>query len=466
MVFVILVVFVLLFPLPSSAQEAEGMIDLTDDVRAQIEIVRGRWLSGADQPAHRQVVLLQWLIELYDYVDDMDNVEVCYRQILAFFPYDVSTMNAYALFLFERRKDYDRAEKQLRDAAEWGKNTDARALDLGTTYQLMARVLQTKGNLDSSINYAKAALELLSEEASAGALRLLAESYLESGAYDDAADAYIKLITLDRALNHEDINTLQLFLHKTTKYNTGSVMDLIEAAVDEKKAMFRARIESEGGNVVSWPSDDGVVLEGTLRRAEGPGAVLFVTDLGRARSIYEPYEQLLFIDEITTMSVDLRGHGGSRTDSLLSYAELSPGNMERLTDDLVAGFRYLQKETGFSDDRIMIVAEGRGCVLAEKAMHQAALAAPVLYLSPYFRSRDLALKNAVAFHPEQPTLFVFSYEDIRAVESVEVFRSIKKLPSLKIKGLNDAGHGIDMLRRDTKALEFFQDWIGKTLGVR
>lgn len=466
MIRVLVILIVLLFPFASSSQQSGGLIDLEDEVRAQIETLRERWRSGLDQPAHQQVVLLQWLIELYSYVDELDHVEACYQQILAYFPYDVGTMNAYALFMIERRNDYERAEKQLLNAAEWGKNTDARALDLGTTFQLLARVELARGDHETAITHAQAALFLLSEENSADALRLLAEGYLLSEAYDAAADAYIKLITLERALNREDVNALQLFLHKTTGYGSGSVKQIIADAIAEHQALTRTRIQSEGGEVISCLSEDGVALEGTFRRAEGPGAVIFVTDLGGNRSVFAPYAQLLFIDKISTLSLDLRGHGGSRADSLPSFTELSPAHASRLTDDVVAGFRFIQKETGLDESQIMIVAAGRGCALVEKALHQASLTSPVLYLSPYFQSRDLALKNAISFHPELPTLVVFSAEDMRATQSLEIFKDIKELSSLTVKRLEDAGHGVDMLRRDVKALEFFQDWVGKNLGVR
>ena len=71
--------------------------------------------------------------------------------------------------------------------------------------------------------------------------------------------------------------------------------------------------------VVTVTTDDGVRLEGTLRRAQGPGAVLLVHDLGSRRSVYAPYAQLFFIDDLTTLSIDLRGHGNSRSDSLSSH---------------------------------------------------------------------------------------------------------------------------------------------------
>jgi tetratricopeptide (TPR) repeat protein len=466
MVLLLLLALSLFVAPPVCAQQTHGVIDLEKDVKAQIKQLESRLFFGQDEPAHEQVVWLQWLITLYDFVDQKDGVEACYEQILAYFPFDAATMNAYALFLIERRGDYERAEKQLRDAAEWGEHADVRSLDLGTTYELLARVELNQGDIESSIAHARKALELLDEESSAAALRILAESYLQSGAFDEAAEAYLKLIALERGINREDINALQLFVHRTTRYADGSISGLIADAIEGKKRRYRSRIESEGGKIVSFPTEDQVVLEGTLRRTDGDGAALFVPDLGTTRSVYTPYAQLLFIEEISTLSLDLRGHGGSRTDSLPSYTDLTPAHLGLLPTDVVAGFRYLQNETGLADGQIVIAAAGRSCAVVEKAVHQASLAAPVIYLSPTFQSRDRELTNAVFFHPHEPILVVYSAEDLQAMLSFELFSDVKEFSRLERKILTDAGHGIEMLRRDTHALEFFQEWIGKTLGVR
>ena len=125
---------------PVSGQQKYGLLDLEADVRTQIDDLEPRLFHDLDAPAHKQVVMLQWLIELYDYIDEKDEVEACYQKILSFFSSDVGTLNAYAIYLIERRGDYEKAEKQLLEAAHVGGYLDVRALDLGTTYELLARV--------------------------------------------------------------------------------------------------------------------------------------------------------------------------------------------------------------------------------------------------------------------------------------------------------------------------------------
>jgi hypothetical protein len=137
-----------------------------------------------------------------------------------------------------------------------------------------------------------------------------------------------------------------------------------------------------------------------------------------------------------------------------------------LASDIVAGFRFLKNETQLEDGQIAIVAEGQASALVEKAIHDAHLIAPVVHLSPSFEKQDVELMNAVAFHPDQPLLVVFSAEDLQVMISVDLLRNVKEFTQLDLKMLSDAGHGVDMLRRDEKALEFFQEWVGKTLGVR
>jgi len=447
------------------SQTTGGVIDLRADAAVQIEQIESILEDPRDMPAPNQVVFLRWLIELYEFVGETDKVEPCYRRILSFYPYDVGTLNAYARFLFEQKEAPARAESLLYDAALWGKYTDARSLDRGHTFELLSRVELTNGRLEEAIRDAETAIALVDEESAAGPLRVLAEAYVRSGAFDQAADTYLELIALERGLVREDINALKLFADKS-KYETGDLNDVIAKTVERKNEDRRRRLEATGAEQVVISSEDGVRLEASLRRGQGSGpggAVLFIHDLGGTRAGFVPFAELLFVDGVTTLSVDLRAHGGSRTDSLLSIEDLTGHHAEALVDDIIAGYRYLAEKFAIADGRVVVVAAGRSCALVEKALYRGHLSAPVVYLSPVFDRDDRGLRNAIAFHADLPMLVLYSTEDFEVRRTLQVFTDVKSFPHLDARPLSDAGHGIDILRRDPGALERFRAWILESL---
>ncbi|MCK4774463.1 MAG: hypothetical protein KAT30_06745, partial [Candidatus Krumholzibacteria bacterium] len=161
---VLLVVALLLCPSLAAGQQSEGVVDLRADAEEQIARIETLLRGNADIAAERQAIMLRWLVDLYGMVGDHDNVEWCFRRILAFFPYDVGAMNAYAQFLLDTRKDGARAESLLVSASQWGRYTDARSLDRGRTYELLARTEIDRGGYDAAVRFADLAIELVDDE--------------------------------------------------------------------------------------------------------------------------------------------------------------------------------------------------------------------------------------------------------------------------------------------------------------
>jgi tetratricopeptide (TPR) repeat protein len=456
------ITIVILLAAPAFAQNMDGYVDLQASVERQIDQLERT--VGGDLPALKQAIALQWLIELYSSLGRTDDVERCYDRILSYYPNDVGTLNAYGRYLMDTAEDYERADSVLHDAYSWARAIDARALDIGTTHQLRAELMRRTGDYDASVRLADRALELLPDERSGAVLRTRARSLVALERFDDAADTWLRLIGLNRATNLEDVNEFKLMVSKSDRYAAGEVDNRIEEAVETARRREVARIELDGGTLVSFPSADGVVLEATMRRADGPGAVLFVHDTGARRSAFTPYGQLLFIDGITSMAVDLRGHGGSRSDSLLSFDTLSPGDRDRLPDDIVAAYRYLQESLGLPEERIAIVSAGESASLVEKAIYRDRIHAPVVHLSPTFPDDDRELATALSFHADHPLLIICGREDMQSRRSLQPFRAGKAREQLTIRLYGDAGHGVDTLRRSTEALEGFQEWLRGVLG--
>jgi tetratricopeptide (TPR) repeat protein len=446
----------------TTAQDIEGYIDFNQTVERQIAQLER--LVGGDLDARKQAVAYQWLIDLYHYVGKLDDVDRCYRSILSFFPDDVGTMNAYARFLMDDRKDNARAEEILKAAYARASATDTRSIDIGTTYQLRAELERRAGRYESAVALAGRAVELMSDERAADAMRIRAQSLLALERYDDAAEQYLRLIGIERGTNLEDVNALQLFASKTTRYGSGSVQSLVDGAIADARKRYLSRIELEGGSLVEVTSSDGAKLEGTLRRTEGPGAVLFVPDTGGLRSEFTPYAQILFVDDISSLAVDLRGQGGSRADSLQSYETLSQYNRDMLVEDVIAAYRYLQGSLGLDESHVAVVAAGHACALVEKALRDGRIAAPVVHISPVFPEFDPDLRSALAYHPDRPALFISAREDLSSMRSIRTFPGIEARSHSEVRAYSDAGHGLETLRRSPDALEDFQGWLRGTVG--
>lgn len=447
---------------PPAETEHRGVIDLNEQIERQITQLEQ--MVGGDASARKQTMTLQWLIELYGAVGRTEDVERCYERILTFYPNDVATLNNYGRYLMDTVGDLERADSVLYDANEWAKATDARSIDLGTTYQLRAELMRRRGEFDRSVRLADKALELIAAERTADILRTRAKSLEALGRYDEAAETWLRVIALERAANPEDINALKLMVSKTTKYRADDLQHYIDAAVTGYRKQYEARVELEGGEVTHFASTDGIELEGTLRRADGPGAVLFVHDLGGRRSEFTPYGQLLYIDGISSLAVDLRGHGGSRADSMLSYRHLSAYNLEQLPGDVVAAYRYLRDTLGLDNDHVAIVAAGGACAIVEKALYEGRFAAPVVHLSPSFPTTDVELRTALAFHRDLPALAIAAREDLSSLRAIDAFANSKPREQFTRGLYEDAGHGIETLRRVPDALETLQQWLRDVVG--
>jgi len=451
-----------LHSLPSYAQSGGGMIDFRASVEQQIQNLEQR--VGGDQRATRQAVIYRWLIQLYTAVERYDDAEQAYQSILAFFPSDLATLNSYATFLIEIRVDYDAAAKVLNDANAWAREIDETSVHRGTTLTIWAELELLRADNPRAIQLATHALDIVGEDDRPRALRALGHGYANLERFDEAADTFLELVAIEGGANREDINTLLTLVPLTTTYSAQDVRDIVVRAIAQERERRYQRVRDSGGEIVTLESGDGTMLEGTLRHAAGKkGAILFVPNIGSRRSIYTAYEQLLFIDDFTTLSIDLRGHGGSRTDSLLSWDTLPAQHRDRLADDVASALQYLAG-LGYGADAIAVVTEGLGSTVVEKALQRAQLRPAVVYLSPTFDPGDRELRNAIAFHGDVPVLVYFSREDLSAMRSLSVFQDSGQHAGLETRVFDDAGHGTEILRSNPAALESLQGWLRRTLG--
>ena len=441
--------------------QGTGRVDTRDSVAERIRELEMQ--VGGDEAAEKQAVLLRWLADLYVSAGRLDDAQEAYEQILTFFPFDPVASNAYAVFLLEQRNDPAHADSVLHDALSFANAQEVPPPYIGQTYALRARALRALGRCDDAIAPSDRALAMIDEDAAEDALRVKAACLAETGRRDDALRCYEELIGASGGSNPDDISGFIAVLTASSGHaDANTVRSGIARAIEDARSLRREMAKAEGATIVELRAEDGVRIEATLRPGKTPRAVLFVPETGARRSAYTPYAQLLSLDGITTLTVDPRGFGDSRSDSLPDAASLSENHRGRIAGDIALAVEYLRESARIPAEGIAIVTEGDGGLFAERALHEYSLPSPAIHLSPVFDTEDRALAAALSFRPPRPTLLLASNEDVYAVRSLGFFLDSAGTAEITSRIFRSAGHGTTLLR-DPAHFALVRGWIEKSL---
>ncbi len=450
-----------MFAIPSLAQDTSGEIDTRKAINRRIFELEGM-ISG-DVSAEKQAVTLRWLADLYIAAGRIDDAEYAYERILVHFPYDVASCNAYAEFLLDTRKNPEKALEVTHDTILWSQSAPSPPPYLGETYALRARAFADAGQCENAMHAAGEAVSRSEEDAAEDARRTQARCVTISGDEGQAKKILLGVIGDTEASSPDDKSALIALLTKKNKrVDTREVDREIARAIDESRKRRAKELEREGASMVDLAGADRVRLEATLRAGEGKAAVLFVPDGGGRRSTFTPYAQLFTLDGFTAMTLDPRGHGHSRADSLPSFDAMPEHHRLEVPSDVATAFDYLTRTRRIDPSRIVVVAAGTGCGAVERAMHEHNLAPAVVYLSPIFASDDRELATAFSFRPKRPALVLASDEDTYAVMSLRAFRAAFPDDDVQTKTYKSAGHGVSLLR-DPAHFADVDAWIKQTI---
>ncbi|HXV12626.1 MAG TPA: alpha/beta fold hydrolase [Candidatus Krumholzibacteria bacterium] len=425
--------------------QSDGTIDTRAAIEKRIAELEG--MIGGDASAEKQAVTLRWLAELYVAAGRIDAAEAAYERILVFYPYDVASSNAFAAFLLDQRKDPERALEVTRAAIAWANSAPSPPPYLGRTYAIRARAFADAGQCADALRVAEEAERRADEDAAEDAVRTRVRCLSETGRHKEAKAALLELIGETGASNPDDQSALVAMLTRDKKrVDASEVGRMTDAAVRDARTRRAQTLAGENAELIELESSGRVRLEATLRPGQGPSAILFVPDLDSRRSAYTPYAQLFALDGITTLTVDLRGQGDSRCDSLPASDRLPPQHAAELPSDVAAAYAYLTERRKIDPSRIAVVAAGGACVVVERAIHEHNLAPVVVYLSPVFPDDDRELASAFSFRPPRPAFALASEEDIYATRSLRAFKATLDPAPVTTKIYQSAGHGVSLLR--------------------
>jgi alpha-beta hydrolase superfamily lysophospholipase len=288
---------------------------------------------------------------------------------------------------------------------------------------------------------------------------------MELGDTADARRTYEELIGQSGGSNPDDINNfISLLAASSGHVDADTVRMAVANAIADARQYRREMAAGEGATIVELRAEDGVRIEATLRPGSTPRALVFVPETGARRAQFKPYAQLLALDGITTLTLDPRGHGDSRCDSLPDAAGLPEEHRARISDDIASAVRYLRDARHIPVDGIAIIAEGDASAFTERALHEHSLPVVVVYLSPIFDPDDRAITAALSFRPPRPALLLASNEDVYAVSSLGFFLDAAGTSDVTTRVLRTAGHGANLLR-DPANFAAVQTWTETALSA-
>ncbi|MBI2133997.1 alpha/beta fold hydrolase [Candidatus Woesearchaeota archaeon] len=196
---------------------------------------------------------------------------------------------------------------------------------------------------------------------------------------------------------------------------------------------------------------DGFSLEGSFYEGNSSKSILLLHMLGRDRHDYDALAQKLQAQGFSALSIDSRGHGKSttkqgKTENADSFTEQDFRNMAL---DVEAAKEYLDKR---GKTMTAIVGASIGANTAIKYASGDSGIKTVVLLSPGENYRGVIITEP-ANNFDRPALVIASGEDAYSVKSSKNISN----PKIKLKMLNNKGHGTDMLDNDTSKIII--DWI-------
>lgn len=223
---------------------------------------------------------------------------------------------------------------------------------------------------------------------------------------------------------------------------------------------------NSSAEIVNFSTSDGVRIVGDFLKAEGEYAVLLLHMMPKDRTSYKNFAQKLKNAGISSLAIDLRGHGGSE-EGPTGYQRFVDADHQNSICDLRAASNFLEKQ-GFEIQHQLVVGASIGANLALQFAAENNELLAVGLLSPGLdykgiRAEPLARNLKV----NQSILIAASEDDIRSpksTESGEVMNNnvhmSRYLIGLVPEELNkklivykNAGHGTDMFGVEEPDLE-------------
>lgn len=215
---------------------------------------------------------------------------------------------------------------------------------------------------------------------------------------------------------------------------------------------------------ITFQTEDGVTIVGDWLRAgdEAKWAALLLHMMPADRTSWAGFDDALAHHNISSLAIDLRGHGESvqRGSERLDFRVFSNEDHQGSQLDLVAAESWLIGQ-GIALDHIVVVGAsiGANLALAHLATHPQ-LPGAVL-LSPGLDYRGIRTDRALlSLRPEQSLLFVSSRRDPECARDVVELDRLTSVPH-EVFWLEGSAHGTDLFRQDPHLADRIAVWVAQ-----
>jgi alpha-beta hydrolase superfamily lysophospholipase len=220
-------------------------------------------------------------------------------------------------------------------------------------------------------------------------------------------------------------------------------------------------VEAAGSQDVSFKTDDGLTIAGSLYAASRPGpAVILLHMQTRTREDWHAVASRLADAGMTALAFDFRGHGASDP----AAADGEPQDISRLHLDIKAAVAFLAARREVVPGRIGIAGASIGANLAMLYAANDDKVRSLALLSPGLDYRNLRPEAGLKKYGSRPALIVVSQEDNYATNSCRQFAGTG--PGIGVRDLrvlNGAGHGTAMIAHQPDLVVTLVDWFRRTL---
>lgn len=213
---------------------------------------------------------------------------------------------------------------------------------------------------------------------------------------------------------------------------------------------------------VSFPTVDGVTIVGTWSEAPAAnGAVILLHMMPATRDSWKNVQEAFAKKGLSTLAIDLRGHGESTqgpNGSVLNFHEFTDEMHQFSIVDIEAAVDWLRKKQ-YQLGRMAFMGGSIGATLALVSLADESRIPAAVLLSPGdYRGFDLN-QESKQLHPEQALCILVSANDSQAALVSKKLSEEAPVEHKEFIEYADAGHGTAILDKVPELPDLLADWI-------
>lgn len=213
---------------------------------------------------------------------------------------------------------------------------------------------------------------------------------------------------------------------------------------------------------VTFTTSDGVEIVGDYVPADSSRTVILLHMMPATRGAWRPFVKKLNDAGLSTLAIDLRGHGDSikkTTGEILNYKQFSDADHQASIYDVEAAASWLLREYGVGEEEIAFVGASIGANLSLQYLAEHKNVPVAVLLSPGLNYKGIDTQAAIVkVQPTQSIFFVGAQDD--AYASLTIQYLIKETEAQKeVKNYDGGGHGTNLFDSQPKLMDEIVEWL-------